>query len=173
VDECLRDPDIAAYMAALMEREIGPTVPPVPGIDLAAYKRTLLERFANPAIRDTVERVNTDAPLNVLLDPIRDRLRDGAGVELLALALAAWLRRVRGEDEQGRLIEVRHPLAAPLRERAIAGGDDPGPLLGIEALFGDLGADARLADPVRRWLASLYAVGSRRTLARARIELGF
>ena len=173
VDECLRDPDIAAYMAALMERETGPTVPPVPGIDLAAYKRTLLERFANPAIRDTVERVNTDAPLNVLLDPIRDRLRDGAGVELLALALAAWLRRVRGEDEQGRLIEVRHPLAAPLRERAIAGGDDPGPLLGIEALFGDLGADARLADPVRRWLASLYAVGSRRTLARARIELGF
>jgi mannitol-1-phosphate/altronate dehydrogenase len=64
----------------------------VPGIDLAAYKRTLLERFGNPAIRDTVERVNTDAPLNVLLDPIRDRLRDGAGIELLALALAAWGR---------------------------------------------------------------------------------
>ncbi len=173
VDECLRDPGIHAYMAALMDRETGPTVPPVPGINLAAYKRTLLERFGNPAIRDTVERVNTDAPLNVLLDPIRDRLRDGAGVELLALALAAWLRRVRGEDEQGRPIEVRHPLAALLRDRAVAGGGDPGPLLGVEALFGDLGSDPRLALPVRRWLASLYDVGSRRTLARARAELGF
>jgi mannitol-1-phosphate/altronate dehydrogenase len=173
VDECLRDPDLAAYMAALMDRETGPTVPSVPGIDLAAYKRTLLERFGNPAIRDTVERINADAPLNVLLDPIRDRLRSGGGVELLALALAAWLRRVRGEDEDGRPLEVRHPLAALLRERAAAGGDDPGPLLGIETLFGDLGADARLTEPVRRWLASLYAIGSRRTLARARVEVGF
>ncbi len=120
-----------------------------------------------------MERVNTDAPLNVLLDPIRDRLRDGAGIDLLALALAAWLRRVRGEDEQGRPIEVRHPLAALLRDRAVAGGRDPGPLLGVEALFGDLGSDPRLALPVRRWLASLYDVGSRRTLARARAELGF
>ena len=173
MDECLRDPGIRAYMAALMDRETGPTVPPVPGIDLAAYKRTLLERFGNPAVRDTVERVNTDAPLNVLLDPIRDRLRGGAGVELLALALAAWLRRARGEDEQGRPIEVRHPLAEVLRDRAVAGGSDPGPLLGVEALFGGLGADPRLASPVRRWLASLYEVGSGRTLARARTELGF
>ncbi|GAA0569514.1 mannitol dehydrogenase family protein [Craurococcus roseus] len=173
MDECLRDPDIHAYMAALMDRETGPTVPPVPGIDLAAYKRTLLERFGNAAIRDTVERINTDAPLNVLLDPIRDRLRDNGAVDLLALALAAWLRRVRGEDEEGRPIELRHPLAALLRERAAAGGADPGPLLGVEALFGDLGADPRLASPVRRWLASLYEAGSKRTLARARAELGF
>jgi mannitol 2-dehydrogenase len=28
-------------MTALMDRETGPTVPPVPGIDLADYKRTL------------------------------------------------------------------------------------------------------------------------------------
>jgi mannitol 2-dehydrogenase len=33
-----------------MDRETGPTVPPVPGIDLADYKRTLVARFANPAI---------------------------------------------------------------------------------------------------------------------------
>ena len=68
-----------------------------PGIDLPRYKATLVERFANPAIRDTVERVNTDAPLNVLLDPIRDRLRRGEPLELLALALATWLRRCVGK----------------------------------------------------------------------------
>lgn len=173
IDEAMREPLLRDYMAALMDRETGPTLPPVPGIDLAAYKRTLIERFANPAIKDTVERINTDAPLNVLVDPIRARLRTGGGVELLALGLAAWLRRVRGEDELGRPIEIRHPLAALLRERALQGGPDPAPLLSIESLFGELGRDPRLVGPMGVWLASLYERGSLETLRRAKAEVGF
>lgn len=173
IDEAMANPRFKAYMAALMDRETGPTLLPVPGIDLAAYKTTLIERFANPAIKDTVERVNTDAPLNILVDPIRDRLKSGGGIDLLALALAAWLRRVRGEDEQGQPIDIRHPSAALLRERAIAGGADPTPLLSITPLFGELGADARLVSAVGKWLASLYEVGSLATLDHAAATLGF
>ena len=173
IDESMANPLITGFMQALMDRETGPTLPPVPGIDLDGYKATLIERFANPAIKDTVERVNTDAPLNILVDPIRDRLRAGEGVELLALALAAWLRRVRGEDEQGQPIDIRHPLAALLREKAMEGGPDPRPLLGITQLFGETGADARLIEPVGRWLASLYERGSRDTLAEASRRLNF
>ena len=173
IDETMREPLLRDYMAALMDRETGPTLPPVPGIDLPDYKRTLIERFGNPAIKDTIERVNTDAPLNVLMDSIRACLAAGEGIELLALALAAWMRRVRGEDEAGQPIDVRHPLAEQLRERAIAGGGDPAPLLAIEPLFGDLGQDPRLAEPVGRWLASLYDRGSLRTLQQAREKLAF
>ena len=173
IDESMADPRITGFMRALMDRETGPTLLPVPGIDLDDYKATLIERFANPAIKDTVERVNTDAPLNVLVDPIRDRLRAGQEVELLALALAAWLRRMRGEDEQGQPIEIRHPLAALLRDKAMEGGPDPRPLLGIAQLFGETGADARLVEPVGRWLASLYGRGSRETLAEASRRLNF
>jgi mannitol-1-phosphate/altronate dehydrogenase len=173
IDEAMADPLIARYMTALMDRETGPTLPDVPGIDLPLYKATLVERFANVAIKDTVERVNTDAPLNILVDPIRDRLRAGQPVDLLALALAAWLRRVRGEDEQGQPIEVKHPLVEQLRVKAIEGGPDPAPLLGIASLFGDTGADPRLAGPVGKWLASLYAMGSRETLRHASETLGF
>jgi mannitol-1-phosphate/altronate dehydrogenase len=160
-------------MAALMDRETGPTLPDVPGIDLPRYKATLIERFANPAIKDTVERVNTDAPLNILVDPIRDRLRANQPVELLALALATWLRRVRGEDEQGQKIDVRHPLADELRAKAIEGGSDPRPLLSMTQLFGDTGADVRLQKPVGHWLALLYAEGAQKTLAEASRSLGF
>lgn len=173
IDQAMADPLITRFMTALMERETGPTLPPVPGIDLPRYKATLVERFANPAIKDTVERVNTDAPLNILVDPIRDRLSAGATVDLLALALAAWLRRVRGQDEQGQPIDVRHPMADQLRAKAIEGGPDPRPLLGIEQLFGDTGHDPRLADPVGRWLAALYAKGARETLAEASRTIGF
>ena len=173
IDQAMADELISRYMTALMDRETGPTLPPVPGIDLPLYKATLVQRFANPAIKDTVERVNTDAPLNILVDPIRDRLHADQPVELLALALAAWLRRVRGEDEQGQPIEVRHPLADQLRAKAIEGGPDPRPLLGIAQLFGDTGTDPRLIEPVGRWLASLYARGSRETLAEASRTLGF
>ena len=173
IDESMADPLLSRYMTALMDRETGPTVPPVPGIDLAAYKAKLVERFANPAIKDTVERVNTDAPINVLLDPIHDRLAQGAPLDLLALALAAWLRRIRGEDETGAPIEIKHPLAAQLRERAIAGGPDPGPLLDLRQLFGDSGADPALRIPVGRYLAALYDHGARKTLSDARRDPRF
>ncbi len=173
VDQAMADPLISRYMTALMDRETGPTLPAVPGIDLPLYKATLIERFANPTIRDTVERVNTDAPLNVLVDPIRDRLRGDQPLDLLALALAAWLRRVRGEDEQGQPIDVKHPLAEQLRAKAIEGGSDPRPLLSIKSLFGDTGGDPRLSEPVARWLGALYQVGSRQTLIEATATLEF
>lgn len=173
IDETMANPLFPRFMAALMDRETGPTLLPVPGIDLDLYKRTLIERFANPAIKDTVERVNTDAPLNILVDPLRDRVASGGSLDLLALALAAWLRRVRGEDEQGAPIDVRHPMAAVLREKAIEGGSDPVPLLSITALFGELGQDERLVESVRGWLTSLYVEGALKTLEQAAKRLGF
>ncbi len=173
IDEAMADPLFPRYMAALMDRETGRSLTPLPGVDLVAYKRMLIERFANTAIKDTVERVNTDAPVNLLVDPIRAQLHAGGEVTLLALALAAWFRRIRGEDEQGRPIELRHPMAAVLREKAAEGGPDPRPLLSIRALFGELGEDARLVEPLGRWLASLYAVGSLGTLRRAAEEANF
>ncbi len=164
IDESLADSRIRAVMIALMDRETGPTLPDIPGVDLAGYKARLIERFANPAIRDTVQRVNTDAPINILVDPIRDRLRTGGDVTFLALALAAWLRRVRGEIEQGDPLRVSHPLSEVLREKAIEGGSDPRPLLSVRSLFGELGDNPRLVERTHRWLASLYDRGIHSTL---------
>jgi hypothetical protein len=68
---------------------------------------------------------------------------------------------------------VKHPLAEQLRVKAIEGGPDPRPLLGIVQLFSAAGSDPRLVEPVRIWLESLYAKGSRETLAEAAHTLGF
>ena len=167
VSEAVSDDLIRRYMIALMDEELTPTLMPVPGIDLAAYKRRLVARFANTAIKDTTQRVNTDAPVNVLLDPLRDRLAANEPIDLLALGLAAWLRRVRGVDEEGAAIHVVHPMAALLAERAEAGGRDPAPLLSITALFGDLGRNSRVLAAVGDWLGSIYDIGTRATIEKA------
>jgi len=173
INEAVRSPNLRRYMQALMDRETGPTLAPVPGVNLAAYKAELVARFGNSRIKDTVDRVNADAPINLLLDPIRDRLAAGASIDLLALALAAWFRRVRGEDEAGHHLAVVHPLADQLREKARQGGTDPKALLSIKTLFGDLGEQQALIDPVAKWLGALYASGARATLAQACDELAF
>lgn len=164
IDETMANPLFQRFMQALMDKETGPTLPDVPGIDLPVYKKTLVERFVNPAIKDTVERVATDAPLNTALASIRDRLKAGQPVDLLALTLAAWLRRARGVDEKGQEFTVRHPLAAQLKEKAIEGGSNPAALLAMTELFGELGQDARVTEPTARYLASLYEKGSLATL---------
>ena len=141
IDESMADPLIARHMAALMDRETGPTLMPVPGIDIAAYKRTLIERFSNDKIKDTVERVNTDAPLNVLVDPIRDcsagRDQRRAAVTRARRLDAARARRGRaGSEDRG-----APSLAGLLAEKAIEGNGDPRPLLSIDQLFGSIGND--------------------------------
>ena len=173
IDETIREPSLRSYMRALMDRETGPTLRLVPGVDLDEYKRQLIERFGNVAIKDTVDRVNADAPVSYLLDPIRDRLAAGAKVDLLALALAAWMRRVRGVDETGNRISVVHPMADLLRERASAGGPDPLPLLSIRKLFGDLIDSGAFVATLKAWLTSLHANGAAATLSNARRKLVF
>ena len=67
---------------------------------------------------------------------------------------------MRGVDEVGAPIDIRHPLAETLRERAIEGGGDPAPLLAITSLFGSLGEDDRFASAVGRHLRAIYAGGA-------------
>ena len=173
IDEAIRDPSLRSYMRALMDRETGPTLPSLPGVDLDGYKTQLVERFGNVAIKDTVDRVNADAPVNLLIEPIRDCLAAGANVDLLTLALAAWMRRLTGVDETGNRISVVHPMADLLRERANAGGPDPLPLLSIRKVFGDLIDHGAFVATLKAWLTSLHADGAEATLSSARRILIF
>jgi fructuronate reductase/mannitol 2-dehydrogenase len=142
IDELMAEPLFREYVVRLMDDEVTPLLPEPAGIDLTEYKRTLLQRFANPAIADTLARLcrrgSTKMPHH-LLPSLREALAQDRPHRLLTLALAAWLRYLRGTDDAGRPIAVEDPHAATLTALARAGGTDPRPLLAVEHVFGCLG----------------------------------
>ena len=80
VHDAAGDPLFAEFLREYMDSEATPTLKPVPGIDLPDYKRTLIERFANPGVRDTIARLcagSSDRIPKWLLPVIRENLEDG------------------------------------------------------------------------------------------------
>ncbi|GAB3351144.1 mannitol dehydrogenase family protein [Modestobacter lapidis] len=172
MDEVMADPDLSEYVTRLMAEEIAPLLPAPAGIDLDRYQRTLLARFADPAIADRLERLcrrgSSKMPLYVL-PSLRAALDAGRRADLLTLAVAGFCRYLRGTDLQGRPFPLHDERAEELRALAVAGGTDPRPLLGVRAVFGDLGDRPEFVEALTGVLHQLDRDGVRATLA-ARLD---
>ncbi|HEX8612785.1 MAG TPA: mannitol dehydrogenase family protein [Telluria sp.] len=166
--EAMADGAICQLFSRMMDIEVTPLLPAVEGIDLAEYKRTLIERFANPAIGDQLLRIGTDGSARMpkfVLPSVRDQLLRGGPIDLLSFTVACWFRYLNGSDEEGRPLALIDPLAGQLRELALRGGDDPSALLSLRELFGELGEAPRFVAAVADALARLYKIGARAALA--------
>jgi mannitol-1-phosphate/altronate dehydrogenase len=162
IDEVMADPPFAAYAERMMDEEIAPLLPRVPGIELPAYCSALSERLGNAAVGDRLSRLCRNGSTKVprhLLSSIREARALGRPHPRLTLAVAAWCRYLRtiGDEED--------PAAARLRSLARAGGDDPRPLLADGATFGSVGADPDFAEAVARDIRALGAQGARAVVA--------
>jgi fructuronate reductase/mannitol 2-dehydrogenase len=168
IDRLMVDDLFVEYATRFLDDEVGPLVPEPDGIDLAEYKRVLLQRFANPAIADGLDRLcrrgSAKMPLHVL-PSLRQARAEGRPSALLSLALAAWFRYLRGWADDGRAIVLDDPMAERLHNLAVAGGTDPRPLLAERRIFGDLGDDPRLVARLSSLLARLERDGVRAVLA--------
>lgn len=170
LDLVMADPVFAGYVSRLMDAEVTPLLPPPPGIDLGDYKSTLLRRFANPAIADGLPRLcrrgSTKMPHH-LLPSLHEALDQGRPHRLLTLAVAGWLRYLRGTDEAGRPLPVDDPHAELLQARVREGGTDPRPVLALEPIFGDLGRRPGFVADLRAALERLDRDGVRTTVTAA------
>ena len=61
--EAAQDALFRRFLRGYMDQEATPSLDPVPGVDLAAYKEDLIERFSNPEIRDTIARLVRKVPI--------------------------------------------------------------------------------------------------------------
>lgn len=172
MDEVMADPDLSEYVSRLMAEEIAPLLPAPAGIDLDQYRRSLLQRLADPALADQLERLcrrgSSKVPL-YLLPSLRAALANGHPAELLTLAVAGFCRHLRGVDLQGRPYPLHDERAEELRALAVAGGTDPRPLLGVRSVFGDLGDSPTFVEALTAALQQLDRDGVRATLA-ARLD---
>jgi mannitol-1-phosphate/altronate dehydrogenase len=170
MDELMSDPVFAAYVARLMDDEVTALVPAPEGVDLVAYKRTLLKRFANPAIADQLSRLCRRGSAKLpqhLLPSLRQSRVQGRPAPLLTLAVAGWCRYLRGTDDAGRPLPLEDPRAAELQALALEGGADPRPLLAVRAVFGDLGDDPVFVADLGGALERLDRLGARAAVVAA------
>ena len=141
--EVCADPLFVKFLLGYMDDEGAPTLPPVPGVDLEAYKHELIERFANPEVRDTLARLCAESSDRIpkwLLPVVREQLGGGRSIDRSALVVAAWCRYAEGVDEQGQPIEVVDRLRDQVMAQAQASKEDPLAFLSDPSLFGDLGS---------------------------------
>ena len=160
VADFVRMDDVAAFVRALMDVDVTPTLSVPAGFDVVRYKGELLNRFGNRALRHRTLQIAMDGTQKLpqrLLGVVVERRAQGETPERALLAVAAWMRYVSAETtEQGAPIKVNDPLAA-LVKRRLDGAQDPkrvvGRLLAVDQVFpGQLRDDttvrARLVDYV-------------------------
>ncbi|EGD43624.1 fructuronate reductase [Nocardioidaceae bacterium Broad-1] len=165
--EVCADPLFVDFLLGYMTQEGTPTLPPVPGVDLDRYRRELISRFANPHIRDTLARLCAESSDRIpkwLVPVISAQLASGGSVRRSALVVASWARYAEGVDEQGAPIDIVDRRRAEVMARAIAQRDDPLAFLRDPDLFGDLVDYPEFTEPYAEALASLHAIGARKTL---------
>jgi fructuronate reductase len=165
IAQTVADPAFRDFLAGLWHEEIIPTVPAPAGTDLAAYAVRLLERYANPAISHRTAQIAMDGSQKLpqrILGTIRNRLKNGAAWDRLALTVAAFIRYTAGTDEKGHPIDVKDPLADRLKADGQA---NPAAHLrrvtSIESIFGaDLGRDERFLEAVEAAYRVLLSGGA-------------
>jgi len=171
----MADPLIRRYMERLLREEIVPLLPTPAGTDLDAYASEVLDRFANPNLGDELSRLcgrgSTKVP-DYLLPSLRDARRAGRPHRLIALAVAAWFRYLRGEDEEGSPIDVRDSRLARLQPLALRCAGDPAPLLGVREVFGDLARDPIAVESIEKALRSICDAGVGAALAAEMLDAG-
>jgi D-arabinitol 4-dehydrogenase len=166
IHEGTHDPVIRGFAHAYVTDDVIPCLnrPEPSPIDLAAYRDVVLDRFGNPAIRDTNQRVAMDGFSKIpgfIRPTIVERLSRGESIAstamLPALFLAFLQRWHRGQVAYAYQDQAMDPAAA----HAICESDDPVAAFCADSmLWGPIAADPRLvaavhsaADRVARFAA--------------------
>ncbi|TDO89879.1 mannitol dehydrogenase family protein [Enemella evansiae] len=167
VHEVCGDDLFVRFLLDYMEREGTPTLPEVPGVDLADYRAQLIERFANPEVRDHLARIcleGSDRIPKFLVPVIQQNLIDGGEIERSALVVAAWARYAEGVDEQGEPIEIVDRWKDKIMAAAARQQKDDLAFLRDRSFFGDLVDDGRFTRAYQHWSERLHAIGAYATL---------
>jgi mannitol-1-phosphate/altronate dehydrogenase len=125
-------------------------------------------RLSNPRMSDQLARLGRRGSSKIpiyLLPSVREAIEQQRPHQLLCLAVAGWLRFLRGADYAGEEIPVEGPRTdlVPVAREA---GTDSTRLLSEQPVFDHVGRDPRFAEPVQRALEALERERPREVIQR-------
>lgn len=170
VHQVIENPTFNRYLYNMMQQEVKPLLPEIPGVSIDAYCNKLMERFANPTIMDQINRLTLNGsgklPQFIMPSVAEQIMARTHNFKRLVFCVASWFRYLHGVDEHGRTYNIDDPMAKELQALAIEGGDKPYPLLNVKNLFGDdLREDKIFVDELTKALKSIHRDGAVAALA--------
>ena len=177
ISDAIRQPVLSALVRRMIGDEVIPTLREPPGVDLAHYGDEVLARFANPALGHRTHQVAMDGSHKLpqrLLATARDLAADGGEPRIVALAVAGWMRYVRGVTDSGERYDVTDPMAdrlVPIANASDSSETIAADLLAIREIFGDdIAAMPTFRSAIGDWLRRLLQDGVMRTVRYALSE---
>jgi fructuronate reductase len=172
IADAMKDPHLPTVIRQLWDKDLVPTLTPIPGTDFNAYTKDLEARYRNPSIRHRTLQISSDGSQKLgprLLEPALERIQKGANAQVIPLTVAAWMRFLLGKDDNGQTYTVSDPMADRLtklaRDNSATAGTLCKALLAVRDIFpAELVADASFTSSVERHLSSLMTRGVRQTL---------
>ncbi|CBF83955.1 mannitol dehydrogenase family protein [Aspergillus nidulans FGSC A4] len=140
VHEVLQNDTYKKFLWQMMQEEVKPLLPEIPGVDIDEYCRTLIERFSNPTIKDQLPRICLNASGKIpqfIMPSIAEAIWVTGPFRRLCFVAAAWFRYLHGVDDAGNKFDIEDPMLEELQAKAKAGGLEPHEILSIKSLFGD------------------------------------
>lgn len=165
--EAMAHPLIRAFLEKVEREEIIPVVPPVPDTDLGDYYRLIEQRFSNPRIADTIQRLCLDGSNRqpkFILPSAADRVKAGQSVTGLALVSALWARYCYGESDSGKAIPPNDPNWERVTALAREARERPEAWLTMTDIFGTLSTNPTYVAAFTTALRSLWQQGTVATL---------
>jgi D-arabinitol 4-dehydrogenase len=152
IHEGTLDPQIRQMAFDYVTDDAIPVLSPSP-LDLPRYRDIVLDRFGNPAIADTNQRVAMDAFSKIpgmIAPTIRDNLARGRRFDSVAMLPALFLAYLQVWHRGGIAYVYQDQAMDPAAAHAICEAADPVAAYAADpVLWGDLAGDARLVEALR------------------------
>ncbi|EAU37947.1 hypothetical protein ATEG_01190 [Aspergillus terreus NIH2624] len=168
VHEVMEHPLYNRFVWQMMQEEVKPLLPEIPGVDIDEYCKTLMERFSNPTIMDQLPRICLNASGKIpqfIMPSIAEAIWVTGPFRRLCFVAAAWFRYLNGIDDSGKTFNVDDPMREELQAKARAGGTNPAELLNVKSLFGDdLRSDKRFLQEITTAMEAIARDGIMKTM---------
>ncbi|WP_207914177.1 mannitol dehydrogenase family protein [Micromonospora sp. KC213] len=173
IAEALALPGLIGVLRRFVAEDVAHSFTPPDGVRVVDYGDEVLGRFANPAIRHRTLQVAMDGSQKLpqrVLHTIADLRAEGRPAHWGSLVVAAWLRFLGGQADDGRQLPLDDPLADRIRAALAAAPDTPAGT--VDAVFAlrevfpaALAEDDQVRAEVTGWLTALREYGAAGTLA--------